>query len=66
MARSVVYIVSDDPTTVQRARNWANENGYSFQAFNSGQWNSGLENGQFQKKKKNGHVSLAGGSSTGT
>ena len=66
MARSVVYIVSDDPTTVQRARNWANENGYSFQAFNSGQWNSGLENGQFRNQLKNGHVSLAGGSSTGT
>jgi hypothetical protein len=65
MARSVVYVVSDDPMAVQRARNWANENGYSFQAFNSGQWNNGLENGQFRNQLKSGHVSLTTGSTGG-
>ncbi len=57
MARSVVYVVSDDPMAVQRARNWANENGYTFQAFNCSQWNNGIENSQFRNQLKNGHVS---------
>ena len=62
MARSVIYVVSDDPMAVQRARNWANENGYSVQAFNSSQWNNGLENHQFRNQLKGGDINLTTGS----
>ena len=64
MARSVIYVVSDDPMAVQRARNWANENGYSVQAFNTAQWNNGLENHQFRSQLKGGGINLSSGSNS--
>ena len=60
MARSVIYVVSDDPMAVQRARNWANENGYTVQAFNTSQWNNGLESQQFRNQLKGG-INLTSG-----
>lgn len=40
MARSVVYVVSDDFMTSQKARTWAQENGVEVKVYSHSQWNA--------------------------
>lgn len=40
MARSVVYVVSDDFMTSQKARTWGQENGCDVKVFSHTQWNN--------------------------
>ncbi len=62
MARTMVFIVSDDAETAEKVKSALAPYGVTLNTYGPGQWKEGLENSYFRSQLAIGLPSLAGGS----
>ena len=63
MPRTMVFVVSDDAETVEKAKSALASTGAAVTSFGSNQWKDGLENNFFRSQLTNGIPALSFGSS---
>ena len=63
MPRTMVFVVSDDAETVEKAKSALAPTGATVTSFGTGQWKDGLENNFFRSQLTNGLPALSFGSS---
>ena len=63
MPRTMVFVVSDDAETIDKAKSALAPTGATVTSFGSGQWKDGLENNFFRSQLSNGLPALSSGNS---
>ncbi|MFN7730241.1 MAG: helix-turn-helix domain-containing protein [Bdellovibrio sp.] len=61
MARTTVYIVSDETEVIERAKTYFTAQGVNVQAFSPMQWHEGMENPSFRSQMSTGMPALMTG-----
>jgi transcriptional regulator with GAF, ATPase, and Fis domain len=61
MARTTVYLVTDDVDAIEKAKAYFEPQGVTVTAYNSNQWSNGLEQSQFRSQLSAGTPALVTG-----
>lgn len=61
MARTIVYVISDEMTGIEEVKSFASSHGFTCFGYSPGQWREGLESPTFRNQMMTGVPSLASG-----
>lgn len=61
MGRTIVYVISDEMTSIDEVKAFASSHGYTSFGYSPGQWREGLESPTFRTQMMTGVPSLASG-----
>ncbi|PWU18483.1 MAG: hypothetical protein C5B49_07105 [Bdellovibrio sp.] len=61
MAKTVVYVISDEMTGIDEVKSFCMSHGWTCYGYSPNQWRDGLENPSFRGQMMNGVPSLAAG-----